>query len=207
MFMLAVVFSSLSSEAAAESSTVPRINRNTETSFEQVPLGLKLEFIFSNYAFYKGSHWVLSERDVVLMFDAVSANPQFWRTYQTMDRVCEMYKGSVERGDDLDLRWVGSQLALAEQYEEKDRYAPYLTAFEKLSPDSRQFVLNDIEKFRGTRAISSSTVDWQQLFDDDPDTALTMLPRMCDRLPELTREMEQQPKYKSFENMGPIMQK
>lgn len=174
------------------------IRWNTETSFDQVPFGNLVAYVFMSVAFAK-EHEVLSSSELSIIYDAEMANPKLERTYRLFEEACTWYLQAKQDGNELDYRYMGNIFSLADEYEAEDRKAPYLEAYEKLSPESKQYVLDRIESIRGTRVMSSSTTDYRRMFVDHPDVAVRAYERLCSRLPEMLERLENWPEQKTIE--------
>ena len=179
------------------------IRWNTEDSFDQIPFGNLVGYVFGSVAFAK-EHEVLSSEELALIHDAYMANPKPERTFLLFQKACSWYAELRNSGGDLDYEYMGNVFSLADEYEAEDKNAPYLAAFEKLSAESKEYLLGRMESFRGTRVMSSSTIDYRKLFHDYPEVAETRFNRLCSRLPELLRGLENWPDKKSFENSREI---
>ncbi len=174
------------------------IRWNTETSFDDVPFGNLVAYVFMSVAYAK-EHEVLTDRELSIIYDAEMKNPKLERTYRLFEEACTWYLQSRQDEDELDYWYMGNVFSLADEYEAEDRNAPYLAAYEKLSRESRQFVLEKIESIRGTRVMSSSTTDYRRLFVDQPEFAVRAFERLCSRLPEMLERLENWPELKSVE--------
>lgn len=174
------------------------IKWNTETSFDDVPFGNLVAYVFMSVAHAK-EHKILTTSELSIIYDAEMKNPKLERTYGLFEEACTWYLQSKQNGDELDYQYMGNIFSLADEYEAEDRNAPYLAAYEKLSQESRQFVLDKIESIRGTRVMSSSTTDYRRLFVDQPDLAVRTYERLCSRLPEMLERLENWPELKSIE--------
>lgn len=172
---------------------------DTDTSFDQIPFGNLVGYVFASTAFAK-SHEVLTDDELVIIHDAYTANPKPERTYRLFEEACIWYQ-EIQLGDrELDFEYMGTIFALADQYESEDKNAPYLAAYEMLSPESKKFVLEKIGSLRGTRVMSSVTTNYQKLFVDYPESAENAYERLCSRLPEMLNELQNWPAKKLFEN-------
>ena len=176
------------------------IRWNTETSFDQIPFGNLVQYVLTSVAFAK-EHEVFTPNELSTIYNAEMTNPRLDRTYGLFEEACAWYLQIIQTSDELDYEYMGNIASLADQYEAEDKNAPYMAAYEKLSFESKRFVLNRIESLRGTRVMSSSIADYRRLFVDYPETAISVFDRLCARLPEMLEQLENRPELKTFENV------
>lgn len=180
--------------------SVPQIKGGTEFHFDEMPLGQRLSMGMRKALPPRGPEGVFTENELALMTNAFSVNHKPLRTMEIIGEVCSEY----EQSSNLNLSRVGSQLAQAEQYDIEDRYQVFIDVFEKLSTTAQAIIEYEMETYRGTRAVGSSLTDWERLFQESPETAASVLRRICERYPEIKRSKETQPETKSFDNATSI---
>ncbi len=197
--IVTICFSTGALQATAQATKDYSIRWDTATRFDQIPFGEMIRYVFMTVAYAK-EHDILTQEELSLINAAEMKNPRPFLSYQVFEQACNWYQ-NLNPDDDLDGAYAGNLFRLADQYEAEEKIAPYLTAYEQLSTESARFILAEIESYRGTRVMSSSTMKWDELFADNPAIAERAYERLCDRLPQMLKDLENWPDQKSFDNV------
>lgn len=202
-FSIAMMSLLLSVSIHAQTGPDYSIRTDTRNNFDDIPFGRLVEIVFMSLA-YADYHEVLSDQELALIREADQANPRLDRTYGLFEEGCNWYQQSLLSGHALDYEYMGNLLMLADEYEQQDREEPYMTAFDRLSRAAQDYILQRIEAMRGTGTMSSSTTDFRRLFMENPDSAERAYERICERLPDMLRELENWPEKKPAGTIIPL---